>query len=339
MMAEEPPMQGGRSNLFQPEMDPALAARMNPEDIARATPSVLRSILGAVVGGVSPRQLQRHRAEQILRDRDDATARAKTARDAAAWEEIQRTTAQLPASERLRAVATMASAAGLAQGADASLAAQRLEQDTAAVRPLTHVPVITEGDYRGGRARFKDGVFDIWIERPATEREMTAGEAAAQGRQQRDVGQMRDDFAADVTVRTAKNYASAFQGVVASSRENNPQSNLALMYEAVKMRDPNAVREGELALQRSARSVPGWLYGLWDKASRGNLLTATEREQIVEWARVKVDEQERLVRPIQAEFGARARRLGVQADSSYIAPSPFAGASRTRRAPPPGASR
>lgn len=149
-----------------------------------------------------------------------------------------------------------------------------------------------------------------------------------------EVNTLRDDFANDPTVKTAKAYASAFQGVQAAAAENNPQANLALMYEAVKMRDPNAVREGELALQRAARSVPGWLYGLWDKASKGNLLTATEREQIVRWARVKIDEQERLVRPIQAIFGDRARRMGFAGDSAFIAPDPFAGASRSTTTPP-----
>jgi len=91
------------------------------------------------------------------------------------------------------------------------------------------------------------------------------------------------------------------------------------------MRDPNAVREGELALQRRARSVPGWLYGLWDKAAKGNVLTTTERQQIVAWAQEKVEQQRKLVVPVQTRFGEQARRFNVASDIEFIAPDPFAG--------------
>jgi len=136
---------------------------------------------------------------------------------------------------------------------------------------------------------------------------------------------LRDDFANDPNIRRAKDYASAFQGIVAAAQDSNPQTNLAMMYEAVKMRDPNAVREGELALQRRARSVPGWLYGLWDKAAKGNVLTTTERQQIVAWAREKIEQQRKLVVPVQARFSEQARRFKVESDIDFITPDPFEG--------------
>lgn len=46
-------------------------------------------------------------------------------------------------------------------------------------------PTMTVGPYMGGTARFKDGVFDSWVIRPATERETPAGSTAADERSAR----------------------------------------------------------------------------------------------------------------------------------------------------------
>jgi hypothetical protein len=136
---------------------------------------------------------------------------------------------------------------------------------------------------------------------------------------------LRDDFANEPTIKTAKAYASAYQGIQAAARDDNPQTSLAMMYEAVKMRDPNAVREGELGLQLRARGVPQWLDGFWSRAARGEILTDTERRQIVDWARTKLEEQNSVVQPIQQTYGSRLRQLGQTADSAFVAPSPFRG--------------
>ena len=171
----------------------------------------------------------------------------------------------------------------------------------------------------------RDGTV-VWDKVEIAPPKDTSVGAALQGQRDytRTMG-LRDDYANDPNIKRAKDYASAFQGIVAAAQDSNPQTNLAMMYEAVKMRDPNAVREGELALQRRARSVPGWLYGLWDKAAKGNVLTTTERQQIVVWAQEKVEQQRKLVVPVQARFGEQARRFNVASDIEFIAPDPFAG--------------
>jgi len=171
----------------------------------------------------------------------------------------------------------------------------------------------------------RDGTV-VWDKVEIAPPKDTSVGAALQGQRDytRTMG-LRDDYANDPNIKRAKDYASAFQGIVAAAQDSNPQTNLAMMYEAVKMRDPNAVREGELALQRRARSVPGWLYGLWDKAAKGNVLTTTERQQIVAWAQEKVEQQRKLVVPVQTRFGEQARRFNVASDIEFIAPDPFAG--------------
>lgn len=178
---------------------------------------------------------------------------------------------------------------------------------------------VTQGLSRDGRV--------VW-ERPESD-EPTLGQSLAQ--QQREFGnknRLRDDYANEPNIKRGKDYASAYQGVIAASREDNPQSNLAMMYEAVKMRDPNAVREGELALQLRARGVPQWVMGMWNKAAKGNILLPEERQQIVQWAEQKLIEQNELIKPIQAEYGAQIRGMGQASDSSFVAPSPFRGIPR-----------
>lgn len=320
---------------------PELASLLTPDQQARVQPGLMATIGNAVIRGKTPAQVQQERALNLLGLQDAKKARDKQARDEAMWGQIQEVAAQIPDPQaRLEYTARMASSMGLAQGADAGLTAQRLRPEAVkilgpqsmAIDPNTGETVaqgpeemFEEREYRGGVAKFRNGVFHSWILRPASERDASVGDALNAQREFQRVQGLRDDYANNPTIKRAADYASAFQGIQAAAANNDPQSNLAMMYEAVKMRDPNAVREGELALQRSARSVPGWLYGYWEKASKGNVLTPTERAQIVEWARQKIVEQDKVVRPIQAEFGGAARRFGVEADSSFIAPSPFRG--------------
>lgn len=320
---------------------PEVAALLTPDQQQRVRPGLLSTVYNAVVEGKTPAQVQQERALNMLGLEDTKKARVKRDRDEKMWEQIQGVAAQIPDPQaRLEYTARMASSMGLAQGADAGLTAQRLRPEAVkilgpqsmAIDPNTG-ETVAQGpeetfdvrDYLGGKAKFRNGVFLSWVIRPASERDTTTGDALAAQREYQRVQGLRDDYANNPTIKRAADYASAFQGIQAAAANNDPQSNLAMMYEAVKMRDPNAVREGELALQRSARSVPGWMYGYWEKASKGNVLTPTERAQIVEWARQKIVEQDKVVRPIQAEFGGAARRFGVAADSSFIAPSPFRG--------------
>ena len=199
------------------------------------------------------------------------------------------------------------------------------------------VPASTKGyeerSEGGGTAIYEDGRFKSWKIRPVQEREMSPAQIATQGQRQiTNAMRMEQNFGNDENIVTAKKYASAFQGIKAAEKDSNPQTNLAMMYEAVKMRDPNAVREGELGLQLRARGVPQWLYGMWARAAKGNMLTDTERKQIVDWAREKVVEQARLVRPIQARYGAQLRGMKQESDSSFVARDPFAGIDLNERA-------
>lgn len=106
---------------------------------------------------------------------------------------------------------------------------------------------------------------------------------------------------------------------------DNPQGDLDIIYQVVKLRDPGSVvREGEIDLQRAARSLGTQIATLWNKAKSGRMLTAQERAQIVALVDTKLDAVQQRVSPVMRDFGARSREWG--ADSSFVAPNPLAGA-------------
>jgi hypothetical protein len=324
-----------------------VANLLSPEQAERAKGSVGGNLLGVLATGKGVGTVQARRAMEMLALGDTKTARDKAERDERTEAKIQAVAMTMDPQAGAEYAARMRLMYGLgtpqAASATAALrpdAVKILGPQSMAIDPMTgetvaQAPTDVEDvrDYLGGKAKFKNGVFASWVLRPASERDASVGDALNAQREYQRVQGLRDDYANNPTIRRAADYASAYQGIVAASQSDDPQTSLAMMYEAVKMRDPNAVREGELALQRSARSVPQWMYGYWEKASKGNVLTPVEKRQILEWAKTKITEQDRIVRPIQSEFGAAARRFGVQADSSFIAPSPFRGTGLGESAP------
>jgi hypothetical protein len=174
----------------------------------------------------------------------------------------------------------------------------------------------------GGVAVYENGQFKTWKIRPPQERDRSVADEI---RKDRNVNSLRSAYAQDVNVKRAQEYASAYQGIVAAGKSDDPQTNLAMMYEAVKMRDPNAVREGELGLQLRARGVPQWLMGTWERVAKGQILTDTERKQIHAWAKDKMVEQLKLVAPTRKRFADRAKAQGLEDAIDYIAFDPADG--------------
>ena len=194
------------------------------------------------------------------------------------------------------------------------------------------IPTFEERSKDGGLALYKDKVFDKWINTPKSKELTPAQVGAAEQRRSSNAMRMEQRYSSEPAVKRGADYASAYQGIVAAMKDDNPQTSLAMMYEAVKMRDPNAVREGELKLQMTARSIPDWLKATWRKAEKGIVLLPSERQQIANWAKEKVIEQQKLVRPIQSRFGAQLRGMGQAADSAFVSADPFAGIDLNERA-------
>jgi hypothetical protein len=145
---------------------------------------------------------------------------------------------------------------------------------------------------------------------------------------------LRDEYMADPHVKNAYGVAGAAAQIRAAAEHvDNPQGDLDIIYSVVKIRDPNSVvREGEIDLQKAARSLGTQVAAAWQKAKSGRMLTAAERASIVALVGVKEDALRDQIAPTQAEFGRQARQYG--ADSSFVAPSPFHGSGRKQPATP-----
>lgn len=142
---------------------------------------------------------------------------------------------------------------------------------------------------------------------------------------------MRDDYAANPAVKKGYELSSVAGGIRAALSQKTPVSDLSAIYELVKMFDPaSVVREGEIRLAAKANSLPsriGLLVSNWNK---GRLVTDQMRADMEALLGEKIGNMQGAIRPVQANYGAQARRAGVSRDSAYIAPSPFDGMTPSR---------
>lgn len=202
------------------------------------------------------------------------------------------------------------------------------DPNTQTFQPLAGIPADTVGQYeerpeRGGVAIYENGKFKTWKLRPPQERDTSFGDALAANRAFQREQALRQDFQQEPVIKQAGALASAVAQLRASAAEKTPQGDLNMLYGAVKLRDPNAVREGELALNNKARSANTQLFAMFDRVKEGRILTDMEREQIMSLVDQMVAQQSSLIRPIQKTFGEKSRQYG--ADSSFVARDPFEG--------------
>lgn len=140
------------------------------------------------------------------------------------------------------------------------------------------------------------------------------------------------DYKQNPTVKGAYSVAQVVSGLKAGLSGDTPMDDLSVIYETVKLFDPNSVvREGEIKLFQSAASLPLQLRLMVDRWNSGKLLTPGMRAHIAMLLDRKMGESQRAIAPVQSEFGQQARRYGVEADSAFIAPDPFKGIQRDRR--------
>jgi hypothetical protein len=143
---------------------------------------------------------------------------------------------------------------------------------------------------------------------------------------------LQQDYKNNASVKNGYELARVAGGLKAALAGESPMDDLSIVYETVKMFDPTSVvREGEIRLMNNAQSVPLQLRLMIEKWNSGRLLTPGMRAHISALLDRKLSESEKSVQPIQAEYGQQARRYGVEADSSFIAPSPFKGIKASKR--------
>lgn len=119
-------VRGGIMHLLGADrVNPEVAALLPAEDVARLRPKGLLGAVGQLIEGRD--YTQERKAQDIIRLR-------KQAADQRTWEQIQRVTANIPDEQmRLEAVARLANAYGLPQGAPLGQAAERMRPEPAKV--------------------------------------------------------------------------------------------------------------------------------------------------------------------------------------------------------------
>ncbi len=132
---------------------------------------------------------------------------------------------------------------------------------------------------------------------------------------------LQGDYTKNPSVKRAYDVAGVASGIKAALAGESPVDDLSVIYETVKLFDPGSVvREGEIKLFRSAQSVPQEIRALVSRWNSGRVLLPEMRQQIAALVDRKIGEQQNAVAPVQHEFGAMARRYGVESDSAFIAP-------------------
>lgn len=142
--------------------------------------------------------------------------------------------------------------------------------------------------------------------------------------QNAEVNRMKSQFRAEGPVKDAYAIAGPIRQIEASLALSSPQSQLAAVYETLKMFDPKTgVRPGEMEVFGNAASLPERGRRLLQQWNSGKQLTPQMVEDIKALVAEKRSAASAPVKPVQKAFGDRLRRLGLEADSAYVAPSPI----------------
>jgi len=119
--------------------------------------------------------------------------------------------------------------------------------------------------------------------------------------------------------------ATSFQNIQSlyesSLKKPNGITDLGLVYELIKMYDPNAVREGEIANVKAAqKTVPMWMLVEYNRLFKGkNYILAPEvRNQILDTSKVKYKSIEDRFRNIKSQFENKVRAYGGNPERALI---------------------
>lgn len=140
-------------------------------------------------------------------------------------------------------------------------------------------------------------------------------ERSAQKRQLQDFGaetDLRKEFDNSEASKSMAKVDEAYRTVHQLAKSNSPTSQIAMIYNAVKLFDPNAVKEGEIILFSSGASVPERLKLAYDKAKTGQVITPQQKTDIVNLANDKYNAQLNAYQPLVDRYSQLAIDRGVE---------------------------
>jgi hypothetical protein len=93
---------------------------------------------------------------------------------------------------------------------------------------------------------------------------------------------IRGDYSKDASVSLFPMRANAYRSAEGGYDQNSAGGDLQLVYNAIKLWDPTAVREGEIALARDTASIPAYLADAWSVVKGGRVrLPAKARNELI----------------------------------------------------------
>jgi hypothetical protein len=102
-----------------------------------------------------------------------------------------------------------------------------------------------------------------------------------------EAGDLRREFSAIPSIRQFADQSDAFGRIAASAQNPSAAGDLALIASYMKLLDPGStVREGEAASAQNAAGVPERIRALWNNLSKGERLTASQRSDFLNRAKL-----------------------------------------------------
>lgn len=135
---------------------------------------------------------------------------------------------------------------------------------------------------------------------------------------------IRDDYAADATVKNYTVIRDNFEKVNAASQMQTGAGDISLVFGFMKMLDPGSVvREQEYANAQNAAGVPERIQSLYNKLLDGAFLSPDQRREFVQAAQQVYAEASNNLSDVNAQVSKRAERWGVDPANIIMSPEQF----------------
>jgi hypothetical protein len=104
----------------------------------------------------------------------------------------------------------------------------------------------------------------------------------------------------------------SFENIQFAAQDDTGASDLTLLYNFIKLQDPNAVREGEIALSQQTSSIPDQWITQFNRVKEGDILSSTTRKNLIDQAKGIFKNSLRGQLDLERGFNEYATRNGLR---------------------------
>lgn len=186
-------------------------------------------------------------------------------------------------------------------------------------------PPEATSDWKNYQAGLKDPGFNSWL---TSQQSAKAPKVAVDLKDPTAVAKASLEFQdkARAAFKDDETIAQQYNAMREAVKTPSAQGDTALLYSFFKVLDPQStVREGELDLVMSSRSIPQKFKGYAQRLANGQVLTQPEREDLLKQAERQVTARIPKAERERKNYSANAKMLQLNPDD--IVPNPYAGIS------------